>query len=347
MKPSYYAELSSIAGTAEEKQKSTEENCANYCDNSAREGKIFSYEMNQVNVDSKCRVEAEKSSSNNLQPSEEKQKKMEINLEGSIRLPTEPIRQGSIDRSVLERNYDRSHGSLVKDVAKNVSAFGNFSNESNNVNMPVILNVFTLSRQPTFIKKKTTNMLCENNFPVTPPCSPPLSKLEKFTATRQLASFQNGSTTLEKAAITSNMYHGNICCSGKNGQKRMIHEAHVFPTEIKKIIHYENYTPEHEITKFYNANRVARRTDSELRAVSGTKVNAIFSGKWAPAVRKLNTQSLKSSPATELTETRAHTTATYVSEGEDGLTPQEIKVLHLKRRLQEQEAAIKRLRTNH
>ncbi|XP_028398403.1 myb-like protein AA isoform X2 [Dendronephthya gigantea] len=60
---------------------------------------------------------------------------------------------------------------------RNVSKFGN---EVQNDNMPVILNVFSLSKNPTqqFIAntKQINSVLC------TPPCSPPLAQLEAFNA---------------------------------------------------------------------------------------------------------------------------------------------------------------------
>ncbi len=75
------------------------------------------------------------------------------------------------------------------------TACANFRNESEDGKMPVILDVFTLSEVPTsYVKTKTTNIMRENNFPVTPPCSPPLLNLEQFTRT-QNNNFREGNTT--------------------------------------------------------------------------------------------------------------------------------------------------------
>ena len=347
LKPVDYAEEASITGNAKEKQNNTETDTAistNYCDNSAKKPWETACKKTNI-VQSKGGVQTENSCSNNLKPNEKKQKeKAEINLAGSTKIPTEPVRQDNINSSILEPNSDWSQGRFLKNAANNFNTFVNLSDETENGNMPVILDVFTLSQEPTF-KKKATNVMFRNNFPVTPPCSPPLSKLQQFTATRQLNSFQDRSTTQEKAATTSNVH--NICCPGKNVQTNVIHGAHIFPTEMKEFIHNENYTPERQITKFYKANEGAKRKGSELGVVSGFKVNTIFSGNQAPPIRKLNAQPLKNAPVIELTHTTSYSTAKCVGASEYGLTPREMKVLRLKRRLQEQEAALKKLHANH
>ena len=348
LKPVDYVEEISITSNAKEKQNNTEINTAistNYSNNSAKKPWELNEAWKKTNiVESKVSVQTENSRSNNLKPNEKKQKeKADINLALSTKIPTEPVRKDGINSSILERNSDWFQGSFSKNAANSFMKFVNFSDETDNGNMPVILDVFTLSKEPTYIKKKTTNVMFGNNFPVTPPCSPPLSKLQQFTATRQLNSFQDHLTTQEKAATTTT----NISCPGKNVQKNVIHGAHIFPTEMKEFIHHENYTPEREITKLCNVNKGAKRNGSELGVVSGFKVNRVFPGNQVPPIRKLNTQPLKNVPVIELTHTTSCCTAKCVSGNEYGLTPRETKVLQLKRRLQEQEAALKKLRANH
>ena len=351
LKPVDYEEEASITGNGKEKQNNTEIDTAlstNYCDNSAKKPWETACKKTII-VESKVSVQAENSFSNNLKPNGKKPKeKAEINLAGSTKVPTEPVRQDSINSRMLERNSDWSQGRFLKNAANSFTTFVNFSDETDNGNMPVILDVFTLSQEPTYIKKKRTNVMFGNNFPVTPPCSPPLSKLQHFTATRQFNSFHSEDhlTTQEKAATTSNVH--NICCpSMGNVQKNVIHGAHIFPAEMKEFIHQESYTPERQITKFYNANEGANTKGSELGVVPGFKDNTVFSGNQPPPIRKLNTQPLKNAPVIELTHTTSYSTAKCVSESEYGLTPREMKVLQLKRRLQEQEAALKKLRASH
>ena len=84
---------------------------------------------------------------------------------------------GNSNFDALKRGLKRgTDDSVLPDVlTKRPTTCGNFTNALGDGKMPIILDVFTLSQVP--VGKNKTNTIRENNFPVTPPCSPPLIKL--------------------------------------------------------------------------------------------------------------------------------------------------------------------------
>ncbi len=225
--------------------------------------------------------------------------------------------------------------------------------------MPVILDVFTLSHE-LYTKKKTTNVIGENNFPVTPPCSPPLPRLEQFSGMQSRPNecnvpfYSNGLTTaLKKSTTMSNV--NNIRCPVKNVRQSVIDGAHILPTTFKEFIDHGNYTLNGQMRRTYDVNGGAKIEDPELNVASSSMNNTVSCGNRMRVARKLKTQLLENSSVIELTGKPSYSTVQSVGESENVvddshelfLSPQDIKVLQLKRKLQEQEAALKKLRANH
>ena len=91
----------------------------------------------------------------------------------------------------LKRGSDSDDRVLSDGLKKRSTACGNFGNELEDSKMPIILDVFTLSKEPpSYHKTKTTDTIRENNFPVTPPCSPPLINLDQFICMPESSSFR-------------------------------------------------------------------------------------------------------------------------------------------------------------
>ena len=372
-KPADHVEYSANPNNTEVNEQNTDENSntlVNNCNDSRKIGKTFPREMNEfketTTFDLKDSFHTEMNSSlNHIKTIERVNQELAISKsENSKETFTERLKQHSTppqNYNVPKRNLNRSpeYLALSDSITNSPTTFVNIRNESEGGNMPVILNVFTLSQVPTsYIKHKITNVMRKNNFPVTPPCSSPIQKLEQFIGTQNTPSetktplFPSGlaSPTLKKSTTTSNVY--NIYFPVNNGRQNVTGGGHLFPSGIKQSIDQTNYTPTSQLTRFYDVNGGAKIKQSKLSIVSSSKNNAVLCDSW-----KLMTQPLKNvevSPVTEFTGKPSYSRAQCVGESENGgddshvfLSPTDIKVLQLKRRLKEQEAALKKLRTNH
>ncbi|XP_028397575.1 uncharacterized protein LOC114521359 [Dendronephthya gigantea] len=111
--------------------------------------------------------------------------------------PSRELDESLKDCTKSNRNLKRplEDDTLTKDVLRTPKAFINFGDESGDSNMPVILNVFTFAAPN--IRQKKANRIVENNFPVTPPCSPPLLRYE-----------HTNHTGISKNEMVSSLDHG-------------------------------------------------------------------------------------------------------------------------------------------
>ena len=288
--------------------------------------------------------------------------------------------------------------------------------------MPVILNVFTLSQLPTsYIKHKTTNVIHKNNFPVTPPCSPPLhsEKTTRFPSgnwkTKQplkehvtISNVHNiykspvrhdrqNITNGCPAAMNQYMYQTNYtveeqtkrCCKISNGgsiqapvKNNIIPYARKFaptgfvPEESKPLSRSSSQKEQHiskaakasdfcvyselpqdERRKHCSNNEISSIANRELKDQSGlqslptSKNNVAYCDKLVPALEEKKAGNNNSNILPEATLTcKTSYTMIQPMNGSKGvkshvfLSPCDIKVLQLKKRLQEQEAALNKLR---
>lgn len=119
--------------------------------------------------------------------------------ESHLRNPPQVLRNEAFQdwklpvRSLKEpSSYVKLHSPQLNSNTSVLEKNGEVRNESQNDNMPVILNVFSLSKDPA--KQFTSNTKQENSVLFTPPCSPPYVQLGPFGAapvTNQNPRFRN------------------------------------------------------------------------------------------------------------------------------------------------------------
>ena len=219
-----------------------------------------------------------------------------------------------------------------------------FQNECMDGNFPVILNVFTLSKDsiPRFKQKRMSE-----KFPVTLPCSPhpkPIQFTEDenfsscgeisttFTSIKSTRLFLNESTTLPKM---SDIYNPPI----RHNQEKLTNEAlPVSPDTTNQFIDRNTSAVEDQNLNDdvgyarKNQNFPVWKNDNEIHSDGMelvTKGNFVVPEKISSycAIRDDASKSCN------------------VYNSQSFLSPREMKVLELKKRLLEQEAALKKLRT--
>ena len=169
----------------------------------------------------------------------------------------------------LKRPLDND--TLTKDVLRTPKAFINFEDDSGLSNMPVILNVFTLSQIPaTHIRQKKANKILENSFPVTPPCSPPLLRHEQMSHTgtsniETVFSSDHGFTkpTFNKSTLESKLHSNNYCIG--RGQQNVNHVIHtISPAAVSQMICQRDIPIEKETKRRRNNGDNIRLSEAKV-----------------------------------------------------------------------------------
>ena len=166
-----------------------------------------------------------------------------------------------LKQGLKRRSDDRL---LSGGLKKRSAACGNFRNELEDSKMPIILEVFTLSEEPpSYIKKKTTDTIRENNFPVTPPCSPPLINLDHFTCIESY-SFREKNTmrSFSGSGVGKQSFNNpttvssvpNIHISTTTDRHDRQNANYGFPLAMNQHMYQTNSTTKDETRKCYNAN---------------------------------------------------------------------------------------------
>lgn len=240
------------------------------------------------------------------------------------------------------RNLKRPFDSLAQstDVPNEATAFV-VQNESENGNMPVILNVFTLSQDPTsYTKQKTINRLRENDFPVTPPCSPPLKPVQ-FIGTRNTNSCSEIKTAFTSICST-HPFLNEFAIESKSSyiySPVRHHQENInnggLPV-LNEFMDQRNYTAENQTTS-YNVNCADQAKENSN--------NVIHSSNRSVPMGRFTRQ--EHSPSYSGTQTNYGSKNYAINGSHVFLSPRDVKVLELKKRLQEQEAALKKLRAKH
>ena len=243
-----------------------------------------------------------------------------------------PSENFDVEKGNLKRPLD----SLVQpmNVPKKPTVFAHFQNESNDGNMPVILNVFTLSQEPTnYIKQQPINKNRESFF-VTPPCSPPSpATLVQQTGNRNTDSCGEIQTAFTSVCSTRPFLNEFIT-------QRKMYDVYsperldrgilpVLPDATNQFVDQENYTVEDQ-----NVNCADKIQFSQAKK-GNTKISVAkerFSLQIPYCCGTQDNNGSKNYP---------------VNDSPVSLSPRDIKVLELKKRLKEQEEALKRLRAEY
>lgn len=228
---------------------------------------------------------------------EKKQKESEIISKNCTGNSAQQLKNQSDDFNKLKRDLKKPKDNipLSVDIPKTPAVFANFKNESDSGNMPVILNVFTLSQvsPASHTKLRTTNIIRENNFPVTPPCSPPLSMLEQLTAAQNI-SFPNKvkisppmDNDLTKVIVNGpgELNVNGIYCPVEHNRQSVNNGAlPVFPAQINSFMNQENYAAQDQTKRPYGVNYGSQ--SPFIMTEAKEKNNIICSGrKLAPKGR--------------------------------------------------------------
>lgn len=241
-----------------------------------------------------------------------------------------------------------------------------FRNESDDDNMPVIVNVFTLSEALIFSgKPDRTEAIQRNNLPVTPPCSPPLAQLGHFIGyqnmifdsdkTVQISStrgriskslsvnrssviYRQTDTNRSRSSSADQTTHGNL---GKSKKYLPFLQADL---KNKAPLFTWKATPTN-----YGIPK-SKLLSSESCSVYKNQQN-LFEAANAASKRISNYEKLNSGHCDRLNNdqsglsTRKTSDPIHCSVENSGvfLSPRQAKVLELKKKLQDQKAALQNL----
>ena len=212
-------------------------------------------------VHSEKRIHPENDFSTKNAKVEKKLQEAYVNPENFI---TDQLGNTTVDglKQGLKRSSDNRV--LSDGLKKRSTSCGNFTNELEDSKMPIILEVFTLSEEPpSYPKKKTTDTIRENSFPVTPPCSPPLINLDHFTCIES-NSFRETNTmrSFSGSGVARQSFHDptkvssvpNVCISTTTDRHDRQNANYGFPLVMNQHMYQTNSTTKDETRKCYNAN---------------------------------------------------------------------------------------------